>query len=184
MSTDRGEPIDPNDPYRPGHPDDSASAPPPGHGPASSSYEESPSAYEAPGTPAGGQRVPAQPEPYAPYGQQPYGQQPYGQPYGQQQAYGSPPPSSGTDGFAIAALVTGILGMGIVAIVLGIVALNRINRSGQDGKGLAIAGIVLGAIGVVVVGLLLALGAVAIFGTYETNGFETLSLGAVLATTV
>jgi hypothetical protein len=166
MSTDRGEP--PNDPYRPAQPDDAGSTTPPGTGPTPSGYEASPSGYETPGT--GDRPVPAQP-PYAPYGQQPY-------PYAQQPAYGSPPPSAGTDGFAIAALVTGILMMTVVPIVLGIVALNRINRSGQEGRGLAIAGIVLGAISVVfwLVGIILAVG---FFTAWERTGFETYGLGAI-----
>jgi len=39
--------------------------------------------------------------------------------------------------------------MAIVPIVLGIIALSRIKRSGQAGKGMAIAGIVLGALSIV-----------------------------------
>jgi hypothetical protein len=74
----------------------------------------------------------------SPYGATP--QTPYGSPYGR-------PATPGTDGFAIASLVTGILSLGVVALVLGIVGLNRVKRSGQGGKGLAIAGIVLGVLG-------------------------------------
>jgi hypothetical protein len=87
---------------------------------------------------AGGYAAPS------PYGQpsaapqSPYGASPYGQ-----------PAAPGTDGFAIASLVTGILGTGVVALVLGIVGLNRVKKSGQNGKGLAIAGIVLGALGII-----------------------------------
>jgi hypothetical protein len=173
MSTDRGDSVDPNDPYRPAQPDDTDSARPVGYDPATSGSPSSPSGYETPGTGPGGQQVSPQ-QPYASYGEQPYAQQPYGQ----QPAYGSPPPSSGTDGFAIAALVTGILMMAIVPIVLGIVALNRINRSGQEGRGLAIAGIVLGAISVVG-WLLLIIGAVALFSAWETTGFETYGLRAL-----
>jgi len=39
--------------------------------------------------------------------------------------------------------------MTIVPIVLGIIGLSRIKRSGQSGKGLAIAGIVLGAVSII-----------------------------------
>ncbi len=183
MSTDRGDSVDPNDPYRPAQPDEPGSTPPPGYGPGSSGHEASPSGSETPGT-GPDEQVPTQSQPYAPYSEQPYGQQPYGQPpypqpYGQRPAYGPRPPSAGTDGFAIAALVTGILLMAIVPIVLGIVALNRISRSGQEGKGLAIAGIVLGAISAV--GWLLAIvGVIAFFTAYETGGFETYGLGALL----
>jgi len=51
-------------------------------------------------------------------------------------------------GLSIAALVTGILQLGIVPIILGIIDLNKI-KSGEaspNGKGFDIAGIVLGGI--------------------------------------
>jgi len=53
-------------------------------------------------------------------------------------------------GLSIAALVTGILWMGIVPIVLGAIDLSRIKNglSSEKGKGLDIAGIVLGAIAI------------------------------------
>jgi hypothetical protein len=58
--------------------------------------------------------------------------------------------STRTNGQAIASLVLGILGFltlsAIVGIILGIVALVRIRRVPQKGKGLAIAGIVLSAL--------------------------------------
>ncbi len=68
-------------------------------------------------------------------------------------------PSSGNNGLAIGSLVTsivafplaflcGIFGIiaAIVGVALGIVALNQIKQSGQQGRGLAIAGIVVGAV--------------------------------------
>lgn len=101
------------------------------------------------------------------YGQPPYGQPPYGAPgygppaaygqpaYGQQPGFGQPyaqpgygPQWGGTNGLAIASLVTGILGFffvtPVLAIVFGIIGLNQAKSRGQGGKGLAIAGIVLG----------------------------------------
>ncbi|MDO8150362.1 DUF4190 domain-containing protein [Isoptericola sp. b408] len=65
------------------------------------------------------------------------------------QPYGVPPTRPGTDGLAIAALVTGILQMTIIPLGLGIAALVRIRTSGRSGKGFAIAGIVLGALSTV-----------------------------------
>ncbi|MFG2087639.1 MULTISPECIES: DUF4190 domain-containing protein [unclassified Spirillospora] len=60
----------------------------------------------------------------------------YGAPYG--------PRSDKTSGLAIAAFVTGLLGcLGILGIILGIIALREITRSGARGRGLAVAGIVL-----------------------------------------
>ena len=50
--------------------------------------------------------------------------------------------ATGTDGFAIAALVFGILG-GLLAFVFGPIALSRIKKSGQKGRGLAITGMCL-----------------------------------------
>jgi hypothetical protein len=51
-----------------------------------------------------------------------------------------------TDGYAIAALITGLIGVPIVPIVLGVSARRRIRESGgfKEGDGLAIAGIVIG----------------------------------------
>ena len=51
-----------------------------------------------------------------------------------------------TDGFAVAALATGVAGLGAVPLALGIVALQRTRRSGAAGHGMAVAGIVLGAV--------------------------------------
>lgn len=70
-----------------------------------------------------------------------------------------------TNGYAIAALVLGILGiccglLGIVGLVFGYVGKGQIERSGgtQTGNGMAIAGIVLGWIAVawIVIWILLA----------------------------
>ena len=57
-----------------------------------------------------------------------------------------------TDGYAVASVITGVLGIPIVPIVLGVVARNRIRDSGgmKDGNGLAIAGIILGAVQLVI----------------------------------
>ena len=49
------------------------------------------------------------------------------------------PPVAGTDGFAITALVFGIIGFVPLAVVFGVVALRRIRRRGGGGRGLAIA---------------------------------------------
>ena len=67
-----------------------------------------------------------------------------------------PPSQAGTDGFAIAALVLGILG--VFGVVFGIIALRRIRRTGAHGRGLAIAGIVLSCswIALIAVGAVLA----------------------------
>jgi hypothetical protein len=75
---------------------------------------------------------------------------------------GAPPAvaTARTSGLAVASLVTGLffwcfLVPGIVAIVLGHLALDQIDRSGGavTGRGMGVAGIVLGWIGVALVGL-------------------------------
>lgn len=53
-------------------------------------------------------------------------------------------PQRPTSGLAITALVLGIVGGAILAVIFGHVALNDIKRTGKEGKGMAIAGLVLG----------------------------------------
>ncbi len=95
---------------------------------------------------------PSPPEyPSAPYPPPPGYAYPY--PYGA--PYGAPMPARGTNGFAIASLVCGILFLcagifgSILAVVFGHIALVQIKRSGdmESGRGLAIAGLVIGYIG-------------------------------------
>src|SRR5215208_6228990 len=51
-----------------------------------------------------------------------------------------------TDGYAVASVISGVVGVPVVPIVLGVMARNRIRDSAgmKDGDGLAIAGIILG----------------------------------------
>jgi hypothetical protein len=58
--------------------------------------------------------------------------------------------AAGTDGFAIAAFVLSLVGLGLGGVVFGHVALHRISLSGQQGHGLAVAGLVIGYLGLVV----------------------------------
>lgn len=76
-------------------------------------------------------------------------------------AYGQPAAPSGTNGLALGALVTGLMGLGPVPIGLGVGALLTLRRSGETGKGLAIAGIALGGVAILVYGVLIVLGVVA-----------------------
>lgn len=105
-----------------GYPTSTGQPAPFGYPPAGQTYP----GYAAPGYPAAGQQ---------PFGGPPlpYGASPYG-PY--------PPAAPGTDGFAIATLVFGILG-GLLAFVFGPIALSRIKKSGRKGRGLAITGMCL-----------------------------------------
>ena len=68
---------------------------------------------------------------------------------------GQPVARPGTNGLAIASLITSFAGFlccigSIVAIVLGTIALDQIKRTRQEGFGLAVAGIVIGVAGLVV----------------------------------
>lgn len=84
--------------------------------------------------------------------------------------YGSAPQppvvvqARGTNGFAVASLVLGILWIfwlgSVLALVFGYIAKSQINASGgaQGGRGLAIAGIVLGFVGIGMLVLVLLFG--------------------------
>lgn len=72
----------------------------------------------------------------------------------------------GTDGFAIAGFVTGLIGMVVLAPVFSIVGLRRIRRTGDRGRSLAITGLVLTGCWLAVIALVAAL---AVWGTREAN---------------
>lgn len=68
--------------------------------------------------------------------------------------YGTAPIQPGTNGKAIGALVTALVGLpfcfacgipSIVAMVLGVIAMNETKRTGQQGRGLALAAVIIGA---------------------------------------
>ncbi|MCL1870030.1 MAG: DUF4190 domain-containing protein [Promicromonosporaceae bacterium] len=77
---------------------------------------------------------------------------PYAAPYPYLNPYGPPagppgppvPPPGLTDGVSVAALVTGLVGLGPVALGLGIAGTVRTSRAYRRGKGMAIAGIIIG----------------------------------------
>ena len=66
------------------------------------------------------------------------------------------PAATSTNGFAVAALVFGILG-GLLGFVFGIIALVQIRRTRQKGTGLAVAGLVLSALWLLVIGVAVVL---------------------------
>lgn len=78
----------------------------------------------------------------------------YGAPY--PGGYGPPmTPVGGTNPLAIFSLVASCIGLlcgfgSIIGIVLGVIAMNQIKRTGQQGRGLAVAGIAVGAVSLVV----------------------------------
>lgn len=126
-------------PSAPQYPSTPAAAPTPP--PGQPSYATPPPAAPYPGTP-----------PYSPYGAPgagyPAGYQPYGY-----------PANRGTNGLAIASLVTSLAGFAtcgatsIVGIILGVISLNQIRDSGQEGRGMALAGIWIG-VGLIALGLI------------------------------
>jgi hypothetical protein len=73
------------------------------------------------------------------------------------------PAKSGTNGFAVASLVLGILGVftisAILSLIFGGVALAKIRNAPQKGRGMAIAGMVLSVVWLVVLVVLIAVGA-------------------------
>ncbi|MEU4651592.1 DUF4190 domain-containing protein [Nocardia fluminea] len=102
--------------------------------------------YQQPGQPQYPQQPPA-------YGQQPgYGGYPAAGAY---QPYGQYPQPQGTNGLAIGALVSSLIGLcscglgAIVGIILGVMALNQIKERGGEGKGMAQAGIWIGVAAIV-----------------------------------
>lgn len=104
---------------------------------------------QAPWAPPDAGRSPPPP----PYQQgQPPGWSPPGYPHSAYPPPGYPPPQAQEiNGFAIAALALGILGVIILSPIFAIVALRQIPRRNQRGKGLAIGGLVATAAWVVLI---------------------------------
>ena len=107
-----------------------------------------------------------------------YGPPGYGAPpaYGATTPYGYTPyqPSRGTNGFAIASMVLGIVWIywigSVLAIIFGFIAYGQIKERNQSGKGMATAGLILGFLGLGI--LVLAIIAVAL-GSSSTVKFSS-----------
>jgi len=138
-----------------------------------------PGGYPSPTPPVppqyGGPPAPPPPPVYgappAPYGAPPTG---YGVPA---PGYPTPPPAptpTGTNGFAIAALILGIIGGVLLSVIFGFVALSQIKRTGQKGRGMAIAGLIISGAWVVLLcaGVIIA----AVFSSAQSRSSST-SLG-------
>ena len=74
---------------------------------------------------------------------------------------GYPPPQQqkpGTNGFAIASLIFGIIGGVLLGFIFGFIALSQTKRTGQNGRGLALAGVILSSLWtiLIVVAIILA----------------------------
>ncbi|KAA8816451.1 DUF4190 domain-containing protein [Bifidobacterium callitrichos] len=87
------------------------------------------------------------------YGQQPYGQNPYAQPaYG----YPVPPQNQSWNVMAVAGFICSFF-IAIAGLILSIIGLRQIKRTGEKGRGLAIAGIIISAVQMVLVVLVIIL---------------------------
>jgi hypothetical protein len=64
-----------------------------------------------------------------------------------QLVYPQMPPGATTNGVAVAALITGLLGLSLIAVILGSIALSQLRKFPQRGHGMAVAGAVLGWLG-------------------------------------
>jgi hypothetical protein len=113
------------------------------------------------------------------YAGPPYGQGAYPQlggypPPGGYPGAGYPPPprTQGTNGFAIAALIFGIIGGALLGFIFGFIALSQTKRTGQNGWGMAIAGLILSAMWTIGIILLIVL-AITTSATRDTGGSVT-----------
>lgn len=87
-----------------------------------------------------------------------------------QPSWGPPPvPSPGTNGWSVAALVTGILPLPPVAIGCAVAGIVQTGRRSQSGRGLAVAGLVLGTLWLLLLGGLVAAGVTGLLD-YESQG--------------
>jgi hypothetical protein len=126
--------------------------------------------------------IPPVPGSNQPYGQNPQQAPQYGAPqynapqqapqYGAP-AYGQPGQQSQKwNVLSIIALVSSILGFAIISIVLGIISLNQIKKTGEQGKVLAIIGIIIGALTTLGY-IIMAIAFFAILGSAPEGTFET-----------
>jgi hypothetical protein len=103
--------------------------------------------------------------------------------------YAPVPPVRETEGFAIVALVLGVLGFftafitSIPAVIFGFIARSRVKKSGKDGAGMALAGIITGFVGIffAILGIILFVALVLIVskaGSDATGNFNVNTLEA------
>ena len=125
------------------------------------------------------------PYPGAQPNQQGYPQAGGGHPDYPQGPYGGPP-ARPSNGLGIASLVLGILAiltfwtvfggviLGLIAVILGIIALRQVSKGIANNKGVSIAGVVTGAIGVIAVVVTFAVGASLFFSSGGGNFVDCL----------
>jgi hypothetical protein len=151
--------------------------PPPGQYPPA---QPTPPTQPGPYPPAAGQQPPA-PAYGAPPPQPAYGTPPPQPQYGAPQ-YPQQPPSRGTNALAIASLIIAILCFPPLGLILGIVALRQIKRTGEEGRGLALAGVWVGAIFTVIGAIVIAVAVgVAIWAVDKADDCEDGKYGPPLS---
>ena len=69
--------------------------------------------------------------------------------------YRPAPPHTGTNSFAITALILGLVGGSVLAVIFGHIAKAQITRTGEQGNGLATAGLILGYAGTALLAIVL-----------------------------
>lgn len=79
-------------------------------------------------------------------------------------------PAPGTNGFAIASFVLGLLGGALLSVIFGIIALRKLRNRPQRGKGLAIAGLCLSGIWVAGIGAVLVVASMTAAQRSATTG--------------
>lgn len=103
--------------------------------------------------------------------------------YGPPPGYPPPgfPPRRGTDGFAVAALILGILAIVPLAVIFGLIALGRTaTPGGQSGRGMAIAGLALSGLWTAVIAVAIV---VAVLTTAERDGAGQITAGGSVSAT-
>lgn len=92
------------------------------------------------------------------------------------------PNTKKTDGFAIAGFVLSLVSTiccgytSFVGLIFSIIGLTRVNKSGDEGKGLAIAGIIISSIFFVLMIILSIFGYAASFFDAVENDFDTMAI--------
>lgn len=74
-----------------------------------------------------------------------------------------PPPQNRTNGMALASLICSVAGLvtcalsSVVGVILGVVALGQIKKTGEEGRGMALAGVIVGGVvtALMIVGVIL-----------------------------
>lgn len=71
---------------------------------------------------------------------------------------------------AIASFITSLVGLGLVGVILGHIAMSQIKNSGGGGKGFAIAGLIIGyvSIAIAIVAVFFWVIAIVTLGAYST----------------